>query len=377
VDDLTCTIIGGSTDLDGDPIDYTYTWYDPTGTDVQVLANTSTMFDTFAGTSTTPGLWECDVVASDGTDTANASADIEVDSDWAGALTFTNCGQTGRSGPSQSQCDSEYAGTTLDGLVTVNAGFQTWTVSDDGIYSITAAGASGGYTPNASGGQGRAITVEVALTAGDSLVITTGQEGGRAEFSTGYCGGGGGGTFVVNQTTGSAILIGGGGGGAGQGNSSYNATLNGVDASNYNIENGTDGTGYSGSWDSIGTGGSAGTGGTANMGGSGGGGYTGNGQEGTYGGNIGTGYSNGAFGGANRTLCGSMTVDIPGGFGGGAGAGVCSNYEANGGGGGGYSGGGGSNTRVGSGGGGGNFYTGVYVSSSLNTGHGYVTIDKL
>ena len=66
MDDLTCTIIGGSTDLDGDSIDYTYTWYDPTGTDVQTLANTSTMFDTFAGTSTIPGLWECDVVASDG-----------------------------------------------------------------------------------------------------------------------------------------------------------------------------------------------------------------------------------------------------------------------------------------------------------------------
>ena len=53
------------------------------------------------------------------------------------------------------------------------------------------------------------------------------------------------------------------------------------------------------------------------------------------------------------------------------------NTYCNGGGGGGYSGGGGSNTRVGSGGGGGNYWSGVYSSSGLNTGHGYVSIDKM
>ena len=156
----------------------------------------------------------------------------------------------------------------------------------DGTYYITAAGASGGYTPSASGGQGRIITVSVGLDEGDVLVITVGQEGGRAHFSTGYAGGGGGGTFVIHQSTGNKILIAGGGGGAGQGGSGYNANLDGVDAPVYYMENGTNGTGYSGSWSSEGSGGTNGSGGTTDNGGSGGGGFTGSGQQGTYGGTL-------------------------------------------------------------------------------------------
>ena len=36
VDDLDCSIVGPSTDDDGDSVTYTYTWYDPNGVDVQV-----------------------------------------------------------------------------------------------------------------------------------------------------------------------------------------------------------------------------------------------------------------------------------------------------------------------------------------------------
>ena len=50
-------------------------------------------------------------------------------------------------------------------------------------------------------------------------------------------------------------------------------------------------------------------------------------------------------------------------------------YEANPGAGGGYSGGGGGG-HTGTGGGGGNFVTGQFVSSGLNSGHGYVTITR-
>ena len=82
VDDLDCSIVGPSTDDDGDSISYTYTWYDPTGTDVQVVPGTNTLSDTFAGSATTAGLWECVVEASDGTDTSSSSDDIEVDADW-------------------------------------------------------------------------------------------------------------------------------------------------------------------------------------------------------------------------------------------------------------------------------------------------------
>ena len=58
-----------------------------------------TLSDTLSGSATTAGLWECVVEASDGTDVTPTTADIEVDADWDGALTFTNCGQTGRTGP--------------------------------------------------------------------------------------------------------------------------------------------------------------------------------------------------------------------------------------------------------------------------------------
>ena len=55
---------------------------------------------------------------------------------------FTNAGATGRFGPTQTQVDAAYAGTDLDGRVTINTqGIQEWTVPFSGIYSIEAWGA--------------------------------------------------------------------------------------------------------------------------------------------------------------------------------------------------------------------------------------------
>jgi len=59
-------------------------------------------------------------------------------------LTFTNCEQEGRYGPSQEQCDSEYAGTNLEGQVTLSGGIQEWTVPQDAIYTIEVFGAYSG-----------------------------------------------------------------------------------------------------------------------------------------------------------------------------------------------------------------------------------------
>ncbi len=301
----------------------------------------------------------------------------------ANTFNFTTCGASGIAGPSQAQANTAYAATPLAGQVTiVGSGVQQWVVPTTGIYTITAGGASGGYTPLAIGGRGRVITTQVNLTAGNVINILVGQEGGRAAFSTpGYSGGGGGGSFIINQTTNTAILISGGGGGAGQGNATYGSpVINGVDASEYNVTNGGDGLGSASSWSVIGIGGNGGAGGTApGFGGAGGAGYSGNGQApnsgaGEYGGNPGISYSNGGLGGINRNWAGGTTSNIPGGFGGGAGAGTHTNYEANGGGAGGYSGGGGSNSRVGAGGGAGNLFTGTFMSSGLNSGNGYVTI---
>ena len=52
------------------------------------------------------------------------------------AYTFTNCGQTGATGPSQSQCNSVYLSSNLNGLVTVSGGIQEWVVPLSGFYFI-------------------------------------------------------------------------------------------------------------------------------------------------------------------------------------------------------------------------------------------------
>ena len=58
-------------------------------------------------------------------------------------VTFTNAGATGREGPSQSQINTAYDGTTLDDAVTVNTqGIQEWTVPASGTYTIEVWGAS-------------------------------------------------------------------------------------------------------------------------------------------------------------------------------------------------------------------------------------------
>ena len=158
--------------------------------------------------------------------------------------TFTNCGAFGTEGPTQNQSNSAYIGSNLDGAVTVTDGIQQWIVPATGPYSITAAGASGGYTPNVLGGKGRAITVEVILSQGDIIDILVGHEGGRGQISGNgvYAGGGGGGTYIIKN--GLPLLICGGGGGSGEGIGNYSAALPGVDASTYDETDGSDGTGY-------------------------------------------------------------------------------------------------------------------------------------
>ena len=295
--------------------------------------------------------------------------------------TFTNCTTGGSTGPSQLDCRSSYSTTWDDNnsYFTVTGGIQSWVVPSTGTYEITAAGAVGGATPSAIGGKGRVITSQISLTQGETIKIIVGQTGGQIQFSTGYAAGGGGGSFVVRGSNNAALLVAGGGGGAAQGNATYVSTQNGVDAALYNATAGTAGTAgpyFSGA--TAGSGGTNGGGGAAGSGGgSGGGGFTGNGTKGTWGGNAGFSFSNGGNGGENRMNSGTSTLDIFGGFGGGAGAGAHTNYEADSGGGGGYSGGGGGSYRVGAGGGGGNFVTGTYVSNSLNSGVGYVTIVAL
>ena len=140
-------------------------------------------------------------------DGSTGSASVTIDSDWAGALTFTNCGQSGRTGPSQNQCDSTYSGSLLSGQVTVTAGYQYWTVPSNGVYVITAHGAQGG---GSQGGYGASMNGEFTLSAGEVLTILVGQEG---VSHNGSSSGGGGGTYVVDGQNVPMIIAGGGAGG--------------------------------------------------------------------------------------------------------------------------------------------------------------------
>ncbi|MDP6651419.1 MAG: fibronectin type III domain-containing protein, partial [Gammaproteobacteria bacterium] len=267
-----------------------------------------------------------------------------------GTLTFTNCGQTGREGPSQSQVNSAYSGTALEGQVTVSGGIQEWTVPFDGPYTIEVWGAEGGSATSYSSypGNGARMKGDFELTAGTVLKILVGQEGEDKNYN----GGGAGGTFVTTSDN-SPLIIAGGGAGAAQ-------------STNYSGANAT--TSESGQNSSQGySGGSGGYGGsTHSYGSSGGGGLLGDGADGYSYCSPGLAFINGGAGGDH---CNSQAGE--GGFGGGGGSDYCS-YDASGGGGG-YSGGAGCNNA---GGGGGSYNAGENQdnSSGVNTGHGQVVI---
>jgi hypothetical protein len=131
---------------------------------------------------------------------------------------FTTCGASGTSGPNQTQCNTNYTGTTLSGFVTINtAGYQEFIVPVTGTYLITAYGASGGTQPeySASVSYGALISGNITLTAGTKLIIVIGQRGANGASSDNEAGSGGG-TFVAygNSYSVALPLIVAGGGGA-------------------------------------------------------------------------------------------------------------------------------------------------------------------
>jgi len=297
--------------------------------------------------------------------------------------TFTNCGQEGRSGPSQAQCNAEYA----EGVVVTvhnDLGIQEWTVPTDGTYSIEAWGAAGGGT---NGGKGVKISADFVLIENDVILILVGQQG----ITSSPMSSGGGGTFVVKQSGSTHTLInhlvfvepliiaGGGGGSSNSSTTSQNGTT---------LTSGQ--TGFGG-WGCCKTGGSNGNGGqgtSGNGGGGGGGGFSGNG----------TGYSpgksflNGGTGGVKTR--GNASGDIDGSFGGGGGSRNNNNSFYGGGAGGGYSGGGGgcgTSATPDRGGGGGSYCgdqldgecaqavnaTGDEDAWEFNEGHGKVIITAI
>ena len=251
----------------------------------------------------------------------------------AQTYSFTPCGATGNTGPSQTQANTTYSNTNLQNSVTVSSGIQSFTVPVTSVYNITAIGGNG-YGQFA--GRGARISGDFTLAAGTVLKILVGQAGilpSNTSYNNQY--GGGGGSFVTYTNNTPLVVAGGGGGSWAQ---SFTGLSDGtVSASGNTASNGpTNGAGGTG-------GGGGGAGGSA----CGGGGISGSGS-GTGGG---VAFTSGGAGGSNYGV---------GGFGGGGGTDSFNNRR--GGGGGGYSGGGGAgSTTTGypEGGGGGSFNGGA------------------
>jgi hypothetical protein len=266
--------------------------------------------------------------------------------------TFTNASATGRIGPTQSQVNTAYSGTLLQGLVTSTNGIQSITIPFTGTYRIEVWGAQGGGNAGANYGKGARMRGDFYLAEGAGLRVIVGQMG---LFTSGGSGGGGGGSFVTlaNNTP---LIIAGGGGGQYTSSSSIHQAHGRILTSG-----GTAQAGYPG-----GDNGNGGAGNT-NNGAGGGGGLLTNGGTGTWGGG-GLAFVNGGTGGQS-----TQGNYIHGGFGGG---GATHGSTGGGGGGGGYSGGGGgyhSDTQ-GAGGGGGSFNNGTNPSNTagIRDGHGQV-----
>lgn len=288
--------------------------------------------------------------------------------------TFTNCGQTGKSGPSISMCRTSYSTSWVNTYLNMTTtGVQEWTAPATGTYRITVAGARGGNHSANNGGRGAIVRGDFVLTASDVLKILVGQTG--ADPGNGGDSGGGGGSFVVKGTT--PLIIAGGGGGGAYAYPGRDATYSDPSASGN--PNGPAG--------SSGGNGGAGTG----YGGAGGGGYSGNGGTGFQASIVYGGFSfqGGGEGGYNPSVC-SGHVQAFGGFGGGGAGPNCTNSGS--GGGGGYSGGAGGcghsgdpscgafngNWISGGGGGGSSYNSGSNtVNTGYNSSHGYVIIEKI
>lgn len=291
------------------------------------------------------------------------------------SFTFTNVGQTGRTGPSLAQAlasynTSAYSWLTSTSTYNVVNGYQYWTVPKTATYTIDAYGAAGGG--NGAPGAGARMQGDFVLTEGEIIRIVVGQKGSTAPVFND--GGGGGGTFVVRSpynTVGSILVIAGGGGGA-----------TGAGGPNGNGSTGTSGlVGVAATGN--GAGGTNGSGGTgSNQTTQGGAGFL------TNGANDGTiandnpppgSFITNALGGHNMwgNNNGGFTVGGDGGFGGGGGANRANASFYGNGGGGGYS-GGAAGYGIGYAGGGGSYNSGTNQTntSGVNTGHGYVIITE-
>jgi hypothetical protein len=254
----------------------------------------------------------------------------------------------------------------------VTAGIQEWKAPSTGTYRITVAGAAGGVsTSYHNGGAGAVITYDIDLTEGQVYKMLVGKKGEYTKASKNAGAGGGGGTFFFSNVTDTyPIIAAGGGGGAckqqagvnaststsgnnGNGGSITGSALGGVNGyapSPFNSSDGNYDAGGGAGW------------------------LNGNGEVNSSANDASFGYAP-RFGGRGGKRSADAADDWGGHGGFGGGGGGCTEN------GNGYSGGGkgSNNSTYGGGGGGGSYYSGGTLVSATanNTGHGYITIQKI
>ena len=102
--------------------------------------------------------------------------------------TFTNCGATGREGPTLANCKSSYDVSWEDDTDLFNVqtqGFQEWTVPTDDNYTIEVWGAGGGSTNYGAQGGGTKIKGNFDLIENHVLKIMVGQLGTNSSTNSG------------------------------------------------------------------------------------------------------------------------------------------------------------------------------------------------
>lgn len=162
--------------------------------------------------------------------------------------TFTSLGAQGPHGPTTAEVVG-YSGTSLEGQVDIENGYQLWKVPISGTYSIEALGASGGNGTCQScvewklGGLGARIKGTFYFIKDTRLRIVIGQQGLPTLTFPQRPGGGGGGTFVTLAIDRTKIIIAGGGGGGGLAKAGFEDGDPGQATQNGTRYGGHDGTG--------------------------------------------------------------------------------------------------------------------------------------
>lgn len=120
------------------------------------------------------------------------------------SMEFTSCGATGKEGPKQEACNSEYGNDNIK----VSAGYQLVTIQKTGVYSLSVSGARGGHHGGGKGGSAARVNRTVSLQASDQLVVVVGQVGwDNPAHGKDWGGGGGGGSFVAKKVASGGDLL--------------------------------------------------------------------------------------------------------------------------------------------------------------------------